>query len=104
MSTRIELREPYKSKRRSGYLRKSSRTDRMLVDLVNNHSDRTPTSFARYLMSVELGYEVPVGFEVDHIDQDPTNDNLSNLQVLSVEDHILKSSKEKQGRSYTELT
>lgn len=104
MSTRIELREPYKSKWRSGYLRKSSRTDRMLVDLVNNHSDRTPTSFARYLMSVELGYEVPVGFEVDHIDQDPTNDNLSNLQVLSVEDHILKSSKEKQGRSYTELT
>lgn len=104
MSTRIVLEDPYKSLWDRGYLRKSSQSSRMLVDLVNDSKNRTTTSFARYRYSVYLGYEVPDGYEIDHIDTDHTNDDLSNLQMLTVEEHIAKSAKEKAGRNTVELT
>ncbi|AUR86319.1 HNH nuclease [Vibrio phage 1.084.O._10N.261.49.F5] len=104
MTSRIPLKEPYHSSWSKGYLRKSSQSPRMLLDLVNSDEDRTTTSFARYLFSVKLGYLVPEGFEIDHIDGDPSNDDISNLQMLTVEEHIRKSSEERSGRTFTELT
>ena len=104
MTTKIQLKEPYKSLWKLGYLRKSSQSERMLLDLVNSQHDRTTTSYARYLFSVSVGYMIPDGFEIDHIDGDPTNDSLNNLQMLTVEEHLIKSSKEKSGRSTVELT
>jgi hypothetical protein len=79
---KIELQSPYKEKWKYGYL-VTNKENRKHVVLYNSDSDRTTTSYARYLMTVHLGKEIPKGYEVDHIDHDKTNDVLSNLQVLS---------------------
>lgn len=42
-------------------------------------------------MSVKLGRFLTDNEEVDHIDEDKTNDSLSNLQVLSKKEHRQKS-------------
>lgn len=34
-------------------------------------------------MCVKLGYIIPSDLQVDHIDDDKTNDNVSNLQLLT---------------------
>jgi hypothetical protein len=89
---KIELQEPFLSKWRNGYLRISNE-GRQILDLVNNDANRTTISYARYLMGVKLGYEVPYEFEVDHKDGDKANDESSNLQTLTKEEHKLKTSK-----------
>lgn len=57
---------------------------------------------ARYKMCVYLGFILSKGMEVDHIDEDRTNDSLSNLQVLSRCDNSRKAAAHK-GRAYVEL-
>ena len=89
----INLEEPYSSLYRKGYLR-ISKDGRKRIDLVNNSKDRTTISYARYIMSVSLGCVLSKDYEVDHIDRDKTNDDISNLQVLSVEEHRQKTTKE----------
>ncbi len=89
----IDLEEPYSSLYRKGYLR-ISKDGRKRVDLFNNDKDRTTISYARYIMSVSLGYVLSKDYEVDHIDRDKTNDDISNLQVLTVSEHKQKNSKE----------
>lgn len=79
---KIELESPFKEKWKFGYLRVTNE-GRNCVDLYNTDSDRTTISYARYLMSVKLGYEVPEGLEVDHRDDDKTNDDIDNLQLLT---------------------
>ena len=99
----INLEEPYSSLYRKGYLR-ISKDGRKRVDLFNSNTDRTTISYARYVMCVNLGYVLSKDYEVDHIDRDKNNDDISNLQVLSVEEHRQKNSKEmKTGRAFTEL-
>lgn len=97
---RIVLEEPYASRYRKGYLRRDS-SGRGRVDLVNTSTDRTTVSYARYLVEVQMNAFIPAGYEVDHIDADCSNDDLSNLQVLTVEDHLKKSAKEREGRAYS---
>lgn len=79
---KIELEEPFKSSWRNGYLRISNK-NRRIVDLQNSNDCRTTISYARYLMCVKLGYILSSEFEVDHIDNDYTNDDIGNLQVLT---------------------
>ncbi len=86
---KIELQEPFKTRWVNGYLRISNE-GRRIVDLVKSSTDRTTISYARYLMSVKLGYLVPDEFEVDHIDDDFTNDDINNLQLLTPEQNKLK--------------
>jgi len=86
---KIELQEPFKSVWRNGYLVVNSENRRHIC-LVNNDTDRTTISYARYLMSVKLGHLVPDDIEVDHIDNDKTNDVIDNLQLLTKADNHLK--------------
>lgn len=85
----IELQEPFASKWSKGYLRINN-DGRRIVDLYLNDTTRTTISYARYLMGVKLGYEVPDHLEVDHIDDDKTNDDINNLQLLTQEENKLK--------------
>lgn len=85
----IQLQEPFASKWTRGYLRINN-DGRRIVDLYLNDSTRTTISYARYLMGVKLGYEVPDHLEVDHIDDDKTNDDINNLQLLTGEENRLK--------------
>lgn len=73
------------------------------MDLINDEGDRSTTSYARYLVSVSIGQILDSRYEVDHIDSDKTNDDLKNLQILTVEDHRLKTRQERSGRTYVEL-
>jgi hypothetical protein len=72
-----------------------NRENRKILDLYNSDDNRTTISYARYLMCVKLGYILSSGFEVDHIDNDKTNDDISNLQVLNAQQN-----KEKENFRY----
>ena len=85
----LELQEPFKSVWRKGYLRVAA-DGRRYLDLVNSNTDRTTTSYARYLMSVKIGQFIPEGYEVDHRDDDRTNDVIDNLQIVTAEYNRLK--------------
>lgn len=86
---KIELEEPFKSKYKYGKLRLKP-SGRKYISLYNSIKDRKYTTYARYLMGVKLGYEVPPEFEVDHKDDDFTNDDPNNLQLLTQEQNKQK--------------
>ena len=69
---------------------------RRLVCLVAmDKSHRTSTSYARYLMSIELGKRLAKTAHVDHIDGDKLNDTLENLQVISLAENNKKAALER---------
>ena len=86
---KIKLEEPFKSKYKYGKLRLKP-SGRKYISLYNSIKDRKYTTYARYLMGVKLGYEVPPEFEVDHKDDDFTNDDPDNLQLLTQEQNKQK--------------
>lgn len=81
---KIQLSFPYSVDWRLGYLQES-KNGRKYVVLYNSNKSRTVTSYARYLMAVNLGRYLNNDEEVDHIDENKQNDCLSNLQILSGE-------------------
>ena len=101
---RIELQYPFNEDYKKGYLRRSKKDGRGRVDLVKNKKERTTISYARYLMSVEMGRYLDSDEEVDHIDEDCTNDSIENLQVILRKDHYVKSYQARSGRKYVRFT
>jgi hypothetical protein len=85
----LELQEPFKSLWNKGYLQLHE-SGRKYICLFNSNIDRTIISYARYLMCVKIGYILSDEFEVDHIDDDKTNDDIDNLQILTREQNALK--------------
>ena len=69
------------------YLRKDNRKHVIIVDGEN----RKTVSYPRYLLEQSLGRMLNKDETVDHIDGDFTNDNLENLQILSLADNIRKT-------------
>ena len=101
---KIELEYPFVNDWRLGYLR-TSRDGRKRVDLYNSDTDRTTISYSRYLMSCHIGRYLNEDEEVDHIDRNKANDDISNLQILSIEDHRKKSTLEATtGRTMVSVT
>ena len=88
--TRIELKPPYDKEWKAGYLVTNPEGRRTLL-LYNSHKDRTSTQYARYLKAVELGRFLSEKETVDHIDGDPSNDSIENLQILSLADNNRKT-------------
>jgi len=86
---KIDLQEPFKSLWMSGYVVTNTENRRNVV-LYNTPNDRSTISYARYLMCVHLGYILSPELEVDHINDDKTDDRLDNLQVLTAEQNRLK--------------
>ncbi len=85
----IELQEPFKSLWDKGYLVQGSDMRRR-VHFVKDGVVVSGMSYARYQMSVQLGYIVPDGLEVDHKDDDKTNDTINNYQLLTKTQNRLK--------------
>ena len=79
----LELQEPFKSQWQKGYVYTRSEDGRQVVRLHNDNGERLGMTYARYLKSVELGYVVPPEFEVDHRNDDRTDDRPENLQLLT---------------------
>ncbi|MCA9750206.1 MAG: HNH endonuclease, partial [Romboutsia sp.] len=67
---------------------------RRVVLLVNFNNEKTSTSYARYLLSCELGRFLNKDEHVDHINGDKLDDRVENLQILSQKENNLKRIKE----------
>lgn len=100
---RFELDSPFKEVWSKAYFR-VGKDGRSRLDLVNSKTDRTTISYARYLMSVKEGRFLTEDEEVDHINKDKTDDSISNLQILNIHEHKLKSISEIKPRKKIKLT
>lgn len=56
--------------------------------------------YARWLMTQHLGRKLDRSEQVDHIDEDPMNDSIDNLQILSQKENLEKHAKL---RRFTEM-
>lgn len=86
----FQLEEPYCSVYRYGHLRTDPRTGRKQVRLTKHDGTTTTTSYARYLYNVSCGYFIPSYLDVDHINEDRTDDRIENLQLLTRAENIAK--------------
>lgn len=68
---------------------------RFMANLVNKEHTkvRTTTAYARYLMSTMLGRFLGETEHVDHINNDRSDDSISNLQILTFKENSDKYNK-----------
>lgn len=78
----------------------SRKDGRKHVIIVNDDGSKTTKSYPRLLMEQHLGRELLPTETVDHIDEDKTNDDLSNLQILLLEENVRKSMKRRAAEMY----
>jgi predicted RNA-binding Zn-ribbon protein involved in translation (DUF1610 family) len=64
---------------------------RMLIHLLKKGEPAKTWSYAKYLLSVDRGEELPKGIEADHKDGNRFNDALDNLQALPRKKNAKKS-------------
>lgn len=80
-----------------GYKIFHKKEGRMMLNIIRPDKSRTTLSYARYLMCVKEKRILKINEQVDHIDENKTNDNLDNLQILSHEEnnrkHVIESGK-----------
>lgn len=95
------LEYPYNQDWNRGYIVTNGENRRNVI-LYNSHKDRSTTSYARYLYSVKLGRYLLDTEHVDHIDDDKTNDILTNLQLLTLKQNSKKEGN-RRGRLLVEI-
>lgn len=78
--------------------------DRYSVVYKRPDGTRSATSLARYLMSLHLGYVPSSLYDVDHIDMNPLNDRINNLQLILRVDNASKGGKSEQYRTCVQAT
>lgn len=64
---------------------------RRRIVIVFEDQTKTSMSWARWLMTQKLQRTLTPDETVDHINEDPLDDRLENLQILSLVDNALKS-------------
>ena len=89
---KIDLEYPYSAEYQAGYIYVNNEA-RRCVTLKDSHGATTGTTYARYLMAVKLGRFLTDQEEVDHIDNNKTNDDPNNLQILTPEQNREKREK-----------
>jgi len=89
---KIKLEYPYSEHWKIGYL-VTNKENRKTLLLYNSHTDRSSTQYARYLLAVNIGRYLLNDECVDHIDNDKTNDDIKNLQILTVSENNKKQGK-----------
>ena len=67
------------------------------VELWNEAGEKKHKFVHRILWETYNG-NVPVGFQIDHIDRDKLNNNLSNLRVVTPKENVRNSSVFKTGK------
>lgn len=86
---KIKVESPFDKDWKYAYI-VSNRENRKMVCLFNAINKRTTISYARYLMSVKLGRILDKNEQVDHIDNNKTNDSIDNLQLMKPEENRQK--------------
>lgn len=57
---------------------------------IHDGDKRSTILYSRYLMEKKMGRELSYDETVDHVDEDPTNDSIENLQVISRSENAQK--------------
>lgn len=72
---------------------------------VTIHCDGKKTSmlYSRYIMEQKIGRKLEYDETVDHIDEDFTNDDISNLKIETRSDNAKKSARLRRKISYIEF-
>lgn len=89
---KITLQTPYKEDWKFGYLVINPENRRTVI-LFNNKNNRSSVSYARYQLAIKLQRYLTNNEFADHIDNDKTNDDINNLQILTRKENNLKSNK-----------
>lgn len=76
-----QIAEPYVFKRAHKQL--DTRTGRLYVRVFDFNNRRLTTSYSRHVYQIALGRRLIQSEEIDHIDNNHTNDVFSNFQILS---------------------
>jgi hypothetical protein len=85
----LESKRPYHSYRVYGPYKHSQDTKRLIVILVKSDK-RISITFARFIYETHYGKRFPKHYDVDHIDGDQSNDDISNLQLLTRSENAAK--------------
>lgn len=92
---------PFKGRRVYGpYLDNTSGRKYVRIIWIRRCAHYKTMSYARYLMSLEVGRELTEKETVDHVDGDYTNDDISNLEIVSLQTNIKRAAK---GRTFVTL-
>lgn len=76
---------------------------RRYVNIVRHDGSRTTMLYSRYIMEQHVGRELYYDETVDHIDEDFTNDDISNLAILTRAENAGKSSRLRQSIEWHEF-
>lgn len=76
---------------------------RKYVNIIDVDGKRTSMLYSRYLMEEKLGRKLSYDETVDHIDEDPSNDSLDNLQIVSRSENSKKSARLRREIEYIEF-
>jgi hypothetical protein len=68
-----------------GYIRTYIKSDK--------NTKKKVVHFHRFVMECVYNCIIPPHFDIDHIDQDPTNNCIANLQILTRKEHAYKTAK-----------
>lgn len=88
---KIELQKPYSDDWDNGYLVVNPESRKTVILTKNKSRIKSSVSYARYLVAVKMGRYLTKDEEVDHIDEDKTNDSVVNLQILSKRANLQKN-------------
>ena len=97
---KIDISEsPYYPEFERGYIITHKGEGRRYI-VMTRGSHRICTSYARYLMSVAKGRRLDKTEQVDHIDEDKSNDTIENLQILTQKENIAKNKRKIFGKKH----
>ncbi|AFA44492.1 HNH endonuclease [Klebsiella phage K64-1] len=88
---KIQLQYPYNQDWDTGSLTINPEGRRTVILYNKTTKITSSTAYARYLLAVHNNRYLTENEEADHIDEDFTNDDISNLQILTIEEHRAKS-------------
>lgn len=74
---------PYKEYTSGRVYQRPDLGNRKYIELYGQNNKNFGTAYARYLMTVNLGHKIHPDFEVDHINNDCTDDRIDNFQVIT---------------------
>lgn len=78
--------------------RYDNKNERYYVTLDGKYIKPMILLYSRYLMCLKVGRILTEDEHVDHIDEDKNNDTMENLQILSKEEHIVKTNNSVKGK------